>query len=61
MSAITTFDEKRDEAKEYIRKTVDCLSICVSPNTYGYSEMNPHYIDKLIEVLTELIKAERKL
>ena len=61
MGVITTFDEKRDEAKSQIRKAIENLSVCINPSTYGYDERRTEYIDQLVDVLADLMKAERKL
>jgi hypothetical protein len=61
MGVITTFDEKRDTAKSYIRRAIENLTECVNPSTYGYEEKREEYIDQVVDVLAELLKSERKL
>lgn len=61
MSVRTTFDEKRDEAKEYIGKALASLQECTKEDTWGYNEMNHEFIDELIQMVADLTKMKRKL
>lgn len=61
MSVITTADEKRDEAKEYIDKAYKCLMGVLDKDTWGHSDYNESYISDIEKITLELIKIKRKL
>jgi hypothetical protein len=61
MGVVTTFDEKRDEAKEYIRKAVVCLQRCLDEDTYGFNDKSAEHLDMLTTMMAELMIMQRKL
>lgn len=61
MGVITTADEKRDEAKEYINKAYKCLMEVLDEDTWGNSDFNNDYLDDVSEVALKLLKLKKKL
>ena len=61
MSVRTTFDEKKDSAKEAIDQAIKNLHECIKPDTWGYDQIQPSYIDELFEIMLNLTKIKRKL
>lgn len=61
MGVRTTFDERREEAKELLSKAIVAVMECLNENTWGYSEMKDEVIDEMTNILSELIKMKRKL
>jgi len=61
MSVRTTFDNKRDSAKENISRAIADLQECLKEDTWGYSDMKESFIDEMVYVMAELMKLKRKL
>ena len=61
MSVRTTFDERREHAKDALATAIDNLRVCVTEDTWGYSDMNDSYIDELIQMIAALTIMKRKL
>lgn len=61
MGVITTFGEKRDEAKDGLAKAINALQVCVNENTYGYEEVRKDYIIKLAKMIPQLIEMKIEL
>lgn len=58
---MTTFEEKREDAKKHLAEAIDALFICTNPQTYGISDFKDSYVDELLLVLSELIRLKRKI
>jgi hypothetical protein len=61
MSVQTTADEKRDEAKEYIKQAYKCLTEALDDDTWGAKDYRESYIETMEEALDSLRKMSRKL
>lgn len=61
MSVTTTFDERKQEAKDSLATAIRNLQECTNENTWGYSDMNDEYIDELIQIIAQLMLIKRKL
>jgi hypothetical protein len=49
MSVRTTFDDRKEEVKDYLGKA------------WGYEDIKPEFIDELIQMIADLTKMKRKL
>ena len=61
MSVITTFDEKRAKAREALNEAIKNLQECTKEDTWGYNDIDPEYVDELVDMVAQLIKMKRKL
>jgi hypothetical protein len=61
MSVQTTADERRDEAKELIKKAYKCLQEALDEDTWGSQDYKDEYIETMEDALVTLRKLQRKL
>ena len=61
MGVVTTADERRDEAKDYIEKAYNCLIEATDDDTWGADEYEESYIETLEEIAIQLRKLKRKI
>jgi len=61
MSVRTTFDEKREEARDALAVAIKSIQVCLDEDTWGYSDIRSEFIDELAEINCQLIKIKRKL
>lgn len=61
MGVVTTFSERRNDAKEALKKVIENLQECVKEDTWGYSDIREDYIDDLIQMIAQLTIMKRKL
>lgn len=61
MSVRTTFDEKREAAKDGLGIAIVSIQECLKEDTWGYNDIRTDYIDELAQMLADLIKMKRKL
>lgn len=61
MSVTTTADEKRDEAKDHMKQAYECLLVALDEDTWGSTDYNDDYVDKLHEVAIKILKLKRKI
>jgi hypothetical protein len=61
MSVRTTFDDRKEEVKDYLGKAINKLQECTKEETWGYEDIKPEFIDELIQMIADLTKMKRKL
>jgi len=57
----TTADEKIMNAKDLLSQAYRELLIVLDENTWGHSDFNEEYIDKVSDIAMQLLKLKRKL
>jgi hypothetical protein len=61
MSVRTTFDEKKEEARDALSVAIKSIQVSLDEETWGYSDIKSEFIDELAEINCQLIKIKRKL
>ena len=61
VTIVTTADERRDDAKDYIEKAYKCLIEATDDDTWGANEYREDYKETLEEIAIQLRKLKRKI
>ena len=61
MGVITTADERISDAKEHLLQANKHLLAVLDEDCWGHDDFNEEYMDKIMEVVLEILKLKRKL
>lgn len=61
MGVVTTADDKIEELKQHLNEAYKAVTIVLDDNTWGHDHFTKEYLDKLLEVMLDIVNVKNKL